>query len=90
MALAAYAEDSNYYDVSDSTRPPSAFSICCCSKQSNEGFQAIYTCNHIEDEKCPLNTQQYKTTTGDCPSNLIITKYAPEQNKDSEDNYGER
>ena len=27
-----------------------------------------------------------KTTTGDCPSNLIFTKYLPEQNQNSKDN----
>ncbi len=85
-ALVSYAEDSNYYDVSDSTRPPSAFSICCCSKENDDGIRVIYTCKYIEDEKCPVNSKQYKNAIGECPGNLIFTKYTPEQNQDSKDN----
>ena len=84
--LYSYAEDSNYYDVSDTIRPPSVFSICCCSKENSNGSQVIYSCKYIEDEKCPENSKQYKTVIGDCPSNLIFTKYTPEQNQDSKDN----
>lgn len=86
LTLCSYAEESNYYDVSDTARPPSAFSICCCLKESDDSLQILYSCKHIEDEKCPLHSRQYKTTTGDCPSNLIFTKYLPEQNQDSKDN----
>ena len=84
--LVSSAEDSNYYDVSDSMRPPSAFSVCCCSKENDDGLQIIYSCKYIEDTKCPENSKQYKTATGDCPSNLMFTKYNPEQNKNSGDN----
>ncbi|OGI06461.1 MAG: hypothetical protein A3I68_04045 [Candidatus Melainabacteria bacterium RIFCSPLOWO2_02_FULL_35_15] len=86
LALCSYAEESNYYDVSDTARPPSAFSICCCLKESDDSFQVLYSCKYLEDEKCPLHSRQYKTTTGDCPSNLIFTKYLPEQNQNSKDN----
>ena len=84
--LPSFAQDSNYYDVSDSNRPPSAFSICCCSKDNDDGVQVIYSCKYVESEKCPSNLKQYKTATNECPSNLIFTKYSPEQNQDSKDN----
>ena len=80
LILPSYAEESNYHDVSDSNRPPSVFSICCCSKDNNDDSHAVYSCKYIEDEKCPVNLKQYKTNDGDCPSNLIFTKYLPEQN----------
>ena len=70
----------------DSSRPPSVFSICCCSKQNDDGLQIIYSCKYLEYEKCPINTKQYKSAFGDCPSNLMFTKYIPEQNQDSKDN----
>ena len=86
LSLASYAASSNYYDVSNSNRPPSVFSICCCSKENDEGSQVIYSCKYIEDIKCPENSKQYKTSIGDCPSNLMFTKYSQEQNKYSGDN----
>lgn len=83
LLLPSYAEDSSYYDVSDSSRPPSVFSICCCNKENDDGFQVVYSCKYVEEPKCPENSKQYKAVTGDCPSNLMFTKYSPEQNKDS-------
>ncbi len=80
FSLPSLARDSGYYDISDSNRPPSVFSICCCNKENDDGAQVIYSCNYIEGEKCPENSKQYKTTIGDCPSNLMFTKYKPEQN----------
>ena len=85
FALPSFAQESNYYDVSDSNRPPSAFSICCCSKQNENGVQVIYSCKYVENEKCPSNLKQYKTAINECPGNLIITKYSPEQNQNSKD-----
>ena len=76
----------SYYDVPDSSRPLSAFSICCCLKESDDGLQSVYSCKYIENDKCPISSRQYKTVLGDCPSNLMFTKYTPEQNKDSKDN----
>ena len=86
LYVCSYAQDSNYYDISDSSRPPSVFSICCCSKENDDGLQVIYSCKYIEDIKCPENSKQYKTVVGGCPSNLMFTKYNPEQNKNSGDN----
>lgn len=82
----SYAQDSDNYNDSDSIRPPSAFSICCCEKENDDGSQTVYSCKHVEDEKCPDNTRQYKNFLGDCPSNLMVTKYRPEQNQESKDN----
>ena len=86
LTLPSFAEDSSYYDVSDSNRPPSVFSICCCSKENDDGVQVVYTCKYVESDKCPVNSKQYKNAIGECPSNLIFTKYTPEQNQDSKDN----
>ena len=80
FALPSLAENSGYYDISDSSRPPSAFSICCCNKENDDGLQVVYSCKYIEAEKCPENSRQYKTVIGDCPSNLMFTKYKSEQN----------
>lgn len=75
LSLCSYARDSNYYDVPD--RPPSVFSICCCSKETDDGIQVIYNCKYIEDVTCPENLKQYKNAVHDCPSNLMFTKYTP-------------
>ncbi len=69
-----FAQSSGYYEIREYGRPPSAFSLCCCSKQKEDEYQSIYSCSYREEDKCPENTKQYKLSIYDCPSNVIITK----------------
>lgn len=64
-----------YYGSVDSGRPPSAFSICCCKKFSEDNIQTQYTCNLYEESSCPEKTKLYPGQAFDCPSSLIFTNY---------------
>ena len=66
------------YHVSDESRPPSVFSLCCCIKESSDDARTIYSCKYLEVESCPDNSKQYKVPGEGCPSNLIFTKYGAE------------
>lgn len=69
--LAALA--SNYYDISDDHRPPSAFAKCCCSIQNENQEQVFYVCELKEE--CNENEKKYPGLGIECPGNLIFTKY---------------
>ena len=72
-----------YYDITDETSPPSAFSICCCKRETQEVHQAVYSCKYEEIDKCPEGTKQYKVAALGCPSDLILTKFNPETKDNS-------
>lgn len=65
-----------YYEVQESGRPRSAFSICCCKKEAENNTQKLYICHYseLEDHKCPEDSEQYNVPALGCPSELIFTK----------------
>ena len=69
------AVESGYYEVPESGRPISVFSLCCCKKESEDNQQMFYSCKYIDDTKCPEDTKQYNVTFTQCPSSLMYTKY---------------
>lgn len=75
FSLPCYAQGSGYYEIPESGRPRSVFSICCCEKENETENQVLYSCNYVESEVCPFDTQQYKVAVNDCPDSLMYTKY---------------
>lgn len=69
------ALSSGFYETLEMGRPPSVFSVCCCTKDEQTTTQATYTCHYIEEPVCPENTKQYNVNSFECPSELIFTKY---------------
>lgn len=74
LILPLQSQASNYYDISEENRPPSAYSNCCCEKENQNDKQIFYTCKLIEGE-CPENTKHYPGLGIDCPGSLMFTKY---------------
>ena len=70
-----------YYEVDETSRPPSAFSLCCCKKETEDTSQSVYSCKYEEMAECPPRTRQYKVAALGCPSDLVLTKYHPEENR---------
>ncbi len=70
------AGGSGYYEVPEG-RPISAFSLCCCKKENENGNeqQTFYSCKPIDERECPENTKQYNVSISQCPSSLMFTKY---------------
>ncbi len=69
------AGGSGYYEVPDSGRPISAFSLCCCKKEDENEQQTFYNCKHVDERECPEGTKQYNASLSQCPSSLMFTKY---------------
>ena len=78
LTLNCLAQVSGYYEIPDSGRPRSAFSLCCCKTESETNEQAFYSCQYLNEPGCPENTKQYKVSITECPSNLMFTKYSHE------------
>ena len=72
-----------YYEVSETSRPPSAFSICCCKKETEESSQRVYSCKYEETSECPDGTREYNSATLGCPSDLVLTKYHSGENSNN-------
>lgn len=68
------AQGSGYYENSESGRPTSAFSLCCCKKENENIKQVYYSCKY-EEKECSENTKEYKVNGFECPSNLLLTRY---------------
>lgn len=73
LAFPLNSQASNYYDISDDHRPPSAFSKCCCSKENENQVQVFYSCELKEE--CNENEKKYPGLGIECPNSLIFTKY---------------
>lgn len=73
QTLPSYGQGSGYYDMGLS-RPPSAFSICCCRKEGQNEKQVFYSCEKIESDGCPENTKKYNVSPTQCPATIMFTK----------------
>ena len=74
-----------YYEAEETSRPPSAFSLCCCKKETEETNQVVYSCKYEELTQCPEGTKHYNTAALGCPSDLILTKYHSEESVGTQD-----
>lgn len=74
--MPSFAQGSGYYEIPNSGRPRSVFSLCCCKRITETTENITYSCQYSELKTCPVETESYNTTFTDCPSNLIYTKYS--------------
>lgn len=77
VKMPCFAQTSGYHEAPGEGRPPSVFSLCCCTKEEQTANQVFYSCEYIEEESCPENTKNYNVSGFECPSKLMFMKYAP-------------